>query len=81
MSEYITQEELTKIGKEEYTKLQELLASGELTPKSRMTIPQQEMPTQEPKARSRKMSEVALGYTDKDSSSQGYGFSSGHVWM
>ena len=63
MSEYITQEELTKIGKEEYTKLQELLASGELTPKSRMTIPQQEMPTQEPKARSRKMSEVALGYT------------------
>ena len=63
MSEYITQEELTKIGKEEYAKVQELLASGAVTPKSRMSIPQQEMPTQEPKSRSRKMSEVALGYT------------------
>lgn len=35
-----------------------------LTPKERMAIPAQIMPTQEPKARARKISEVALGYTE-----------------
>ena len=44
----------------------ELLASLKdktLTPKDRMAIPQQEMPTGEPLERARKMDEVALGYT------------------
>jgi glutamate synthase (NADPH/NADH) small chain len=40
-------------------------ASGEkISNKERMTIPTQEMPTQDPVARGKNMSEVALGYTD-----------------
>ena len=34
-----------------------------MTPKEKMAIPPQEMPSQEPKVRARNMNEVALGYT------------------
>ena len=37
--------------------------SAPLTPKDRLAIPAQEMPTQDPVARSRNVQEVALGYT------------------
>ena len=63
MAEYIPFEKLSAEAKAEYEKLQAKLKDGALTPKDRMAIPQQEMPTDEPKARARKMSEVALGYT------------------
>lgn len=36
-----------------------------MTPKERMAIPPQEMPSQEPSVRRRNMREVALGYTDE----------------
>lgn len=49
---------------EELNKINDLInANGKLTPKDRMAIPQQEMPTGEPKVRARQMTEVALGYT------------------
>ena len=58
---------MTHKTKEQYTaEAKELLASLKdktLTPKDRMAIPQQEMPTGEPLERARKMDEVALGYT------------------
>ena len=63
MAEYIPQEKLDEIAKEEYKKLQEKIAAGALTPKDRMSIPQMEMPSGEPKVRARQMTEVALGYT------------------
>ncbi len=63
MAEYIPFEKLSAEAKAEYETLQAKLKDGALTPKDRMAIPQQEMPTDEPKARARKMSEVALGYT------------------
>ncbi len=37
-----------------------------LTPKDRMAIPAQEMPTRDPVARARAMDEVALGYTEEE---------------
>ncbi|MBQ3800998.1 MAG: NADPH-dependent glutamate synthase, partial [Treponema sp.] len=39
------------------------IADGSLSPKDRMAIPMQVMPTGEPHVRARQMSEVALGYT------------------
>ena len=63
MSEYISFENLAASAKTEYEKLQATLANGPLSPKDRMAIPQQEMPTGEPKERARLMTEVALGYT------------------
>ena len=63
MSEYISAEKLEKMGLEEYAKLQALKANGPLGNKERMAIPQQIMPTGEPKVRARQMTEVALGYT------------------
>ena len=63
MSEYISFENLAASAKTEYEKLQASLANGPLSPKDRMAIPQQEMPTGEPKERARLMTEVALGYT------------------
>ena len=39
------------------------LSGKKLTPRDRMAIPAQEMPTQDPTVRSHNMSEVALGYT------------------
>jgi glutamate synthase (NADPH/NADH) small chain len=38
-------------------------ADGKISPKDRMAIPPQEMPAQDPAARSKNMSEVALGYS------------------
>ena len=55
-----TIEELNELAKAEYTKIQ---SAGTLSPKDRMAIPQQEMPSREPKERARQMAEVALGYT------------------
>ncbi len=59
MSEYISFEQLAKSANEEFAKIN----GKTLSPKDRMAIPQQIMPTGEPKARARQMSEVALGYT------------------
>ena len=59
MSEYIDFKTLDESAKAEYAKIQ----GKTLSPKDRMAIPQQVMPTGEPKARARQMSEVALGYT------------------
>ena len=59
MSEYIDFKTLDESAKTEYAKIQ----GKTLSPKDRMAIPQQVMPTGEPKARARQMSEVALGYT------------------
>ena len=59
MSEYISLEELSKSANEEFAKIN----GKTLSPKDRMAIPQQIMPTGEPKARARLMNEVALGYT------------------
>lgn len=44
--------------------LGELRAKEKLTPKDRVAIPQQPMPTQSPEARVKNTSEVALGYTE-----------------
>ena len=59
MSEYIDFKTLDEAAKAEYAKIQ----GKTLSPKDRMAIPQQIMPTGEPKARARQMTEVALGYT------------------
>jgi glutamate synthase (NADPH) small chain len=61
--EYISKEQLTEEAKKEYNKLAEHIAQGPLSPKDRMAIPQQEMPTGVPEQRAREMTEVALGYT------------------
>ena len=63
MAEYVSFEKLSAEGKAEYEKLQQKMATAPLTPKDRMAIPQQEMPTGEPLVRAREMKEVALGYT------------------
>lgn len=63
MAEHITAEKLAEIGKTEYTKIENLLKENKITNKDRMAIPQQIMPTGEPKVRARQMTEVALGYT------------------
>ncbi|QTQ10931.1 NADPH-dependent glutamate synthase [Treponema parvum] len=60
---HISAEKLTEIGKTEYDKIKEKLKASALTPKDRMAIPQQDMPSREPIIRARQMSEVALGYT------------------
>ena len=59
MSEYIDFKTLDESAKTEYAKIQ----GKTLSPKDRMAIPQQIMPTGEPKERARQMTEVALGYT------------------
>ncbi len=59
MSEYIDFKTLDEAAKAEYAKIQ----GKTLSPKDRMAIPQQIMPTGEPKERARQMTEVALGYT------------------
>ena len=59
MSEYIDFKTLDESAKAEYAKIQ----GKTLSPKDRMAIPQQVMPTGEPKVRARQMTEVALGYT------------------
>jgi len=59
MSEYIDFKTLDETAKAEYAKIE----GKTLSPKDRMGIPQQIMPTGEPKERARLMTEVALGYT------------------
>ena len=63
MSEYIPANTLAEEAKKEYDSLQGKIALAPLSPKDRMAIPQQDMPTEEPLKRARLMSEVALGYT------------------
>ena len=63
MAEHISVEQLVETAKEEYNKIASKIADKSLTNKDRMAIPQQEMPSGEPKVRARQMSEVALGYT------------------
>lgn len=63
MEEHISAEKLAEQGKAEYKKVQDLLKKGTISTAERMAIPQQTMPTGEPKVRAREMSEVALGYT------------------
>ncbi len=58
---YISQEHLHK----EAAALWAELKDKTLSPKDRMGIPMQEMPTREPLARAREMDEVALGYSDE----------------
>src|SRR5574344_2423869 len=63
--EHISAEKLAAQAKDEYTKLEAQIAKSPLSPKDRMAIPQQQMPTGDPKKRAREMSEVALGYTEE----------------
>jgi glutamate synthase (NADPH), homotetrameric len=64
MSEhYISAAELAGSAKTEYENLLTRINAGPLSAKDRMSIPEQQMPTGEPKKRAREMSEVALGYT------------------
>ena len=48
---------------EKAQKIFDEIKTKNLTPKERMAIPPQEMPTREPKQRATEMDEVALGYT------------------
>ncbi len=57
---YIAPETLAKEAKEELVRVEAL---GELKPKDRLSIPVQEMPSQDPNVRRSNMKEVALGYT------------------
>ena len=61
--QYISAKELENKAAKEYEELRTKISSGSFSPKDRMTIPQQNMPTAEPAKRAREMSEVALGYT------------------
>ena len=63
MAEHIDAKTLAKAGEDEYKKIEGKIADGSLSPKDRMAIPMQVMPTGEPHVRARQMSEVALGYT------------------
>ena len=63
MSEYISSDVLAEEAKKLYSELKEKIENNSFTPKDRMAIPQQEMPTGEPLARARSMGEVATGYT------------------
>ncbi len=60
---YIDAKTLERAGKEQYEAIKAKIEDGSLSPKDRTIIPLQEMPTQEPKLRAHKMSEVATGYT------------------
>lgn len=65
MSEHISTQALAARAKEAYSALKEKTAKGSLTPKDRLGIAQQEMPTLDPKERARVMKEVAMGYTQE----------------
>ena len=66
---HITKDTLAK----EASALWATLKDKKLSPKDRMAIPSQEMATGEPKARSREMNEVALGYTDEQAKLEAVG--------
>lgn len=59
MSEHATKEELDKKAQKIFDEIKDKA----LTPKDRLAIPPQEMPSGEPKKRAKEMGEVALGYT------------------
>ena len=63
MSEYISSDVLAEEAKKLYSELKDKIDNNSLSPKDRMAIPQQEMPTGEPLTRARSMGEVATGYT------------------
>ena len=58
---YKKKEELAQ----EATELWNDLKNKKLSPKDRLAIPVQEMPTRNPTERAHQMSEVALGYTEE----------------
>lgn len=60
--EHKTIDELNKVAMTEFSKLK---PQEDMTIQDRRAIPQQEMPTREPKERARLMDEVALGYTQE----------------
>lgn len=59
-----TPQNIEKTTLDEKAKLLLKTLPEELTVKDRMAIPAQEMPSQDPKTRSKNMNEVALGYTE-----------------
>lgn len=61
--EYIEAKILQQKAVELYNSLQEKIKANSLTAKEKTALPQQEMPTQEPKVRAKNMQEVATGYT------------------
>ncbi|MFP4363715.1 MAG: NADPH-dependent glutamate synthase [Spirochaetia bacterium] len=61
MTEYHPLEELEKEAKRLYSEYKD----KELKAKDRLSIPQQEMPAQEPKVRTTNINEVAIGYTEE----------------
>ena len=63
MTEHISKAQLAETAKKEYDALKAKMDAAPLTPRDRMAIPQQEMPTGVPSVRAREMTEVALGYT------------------
>lgn len=63
-STHISKDELTKRASALWTEIAAKKEAGALTAKDRLAIPPQEMGTQDPHARARRMSEVALGYSE-----------------
>lgn len=63
MAEHISSDKLAALAMDEYKKIEGRIADGSLTNKDRMALALQEMPSEEPKVRARRMTEVALGYT------------------
>ena len=60
MSEFLSPESILEAAKAEWAALEARTAP--LTPRDRMAIPSQPMPSQEPLARAKNMNEVALGF-------------------
>ncbi len=61
---HISKDELTKKASILWDEISAKKQNGALAPKDRLAIPPQEMGTQEPKARAKRMTEVALGYSE-----------------
>jgi glutamate synthase (NADPH/NADH) small chain len=64
MNGHLTKEKINEEAKKVLNMIREKEKDSPLLPKDRISIPAQEMPTQEPKKRARFMSEVALGYSE-----------------
>ncbi len=61
---HISKDELTKQASSLWAEISAKKQGGMLSPKDRLSIPSQEMGAQEPKARAKRMTEVALGYSE-----------------
>ncbi|MBQ7612538.1 MAG: NADPH-dependent glutamate synthase [Spirochaetaceae bacterium] len=62
MAHYVNEQELAQKAEDIFNTIKDKT----LTPKERLAIPPQEMPTREPLQRAREMEEVALGYTETE---------------